>query len=445
MAPWGLMSQFGRAIELDLDDPNSIRDAAKIAAQGMMKWYSGNSAPGGIPGLLPGPYYWWEAGAMFGAMVDYWYYTGDDTWNDITTQALQFQVGPGASYMPPNQSKSLGNDDQAFWGIAAMTAAEVNFPNPPPDQPQWLALAQAVYNTQYERWDNSTCDGGLRWQIFPFNQGYDYKNAISNGCYFNLAARLALYTGNTSYMAEAEKTWDWMVGPVAMISDEYYVYDGADADQNCAELSRLQWSYNAGVFLYGAAVMWNMTEGDTQTKWRTRTEGLLLGTIPIFFKNRTMIEIACEPGANCNIDQQTFKAYLSRWMAASVKVAPWTHDTIMPLLRTSALAAAKSCTGGDDGTTCGTDWLEGVWDGAFGVGQQMNALEVIQSNMIDTVSGPLSNETGGTSIGDPGAGIGDDVEYTIPGVITTADRVGAGVLTALVIGGLGGTFCWMVV
>lgn len=139
-----------------------------------------------------------------------------------------------------------------------MTAAEVNFPNPDPDEPQWLALAQAVYNTQLERWDTATCDGGLRWQIFPLNTGYDYKNAISNGCYFNLAARLALYTGNASYLAEAEKTWDWMVGPVGMISKEYYVYDGSDADLGCTELSHLQWSYNAGVFLYGAAVMWNV-------------------------------------------------------------------------------------------------------------------------------------------------------------------------------------------
>ncbi|CAK1364734.1 Mannan endo-1,6-alpha-mannosidase DCW1 [Cercospora beticola] len=440
-----LVAQLCHAIDLNLDDPNSIKDAAKIAAQGMMKWYTGNSAPGGIPGLLPGPYYWWEAGAMFGAMIDYWYYTGDDTWNDITKEALLFQVGPGDSYMPPNQSKSLGNDDQAFWGIAAMTAAEVNFPNPEPDQPQWLALAQAVYNTQLARWDTATCDGGLRWQIFPLNTGYDYKNAISNGCYFNLAARLALYTGNASYLAEAEKTWDWMVGPVGMISQEYYVYDGSDADLGCTELSHLQWSYNAGVFLYGAAVMWNVTEGDTQAKWRTRTEGLLDGAIAIFFKNQIMIEVACEQGANCNIDQQTFKAYLSRWMAASVKVAPWTHDKIMPLIRQSALAAAKSCTGGDDGTTCGTDWLNGEWDGAFGVGQQMNALEVIQSNMIDAVSGPLGNGTGATSVGDVNAGTGGDEPYTVPGIITTADRAGAWVLTVLVVGGLSGTFFWMVV
>lgn len=113
-----LVAQLCHAIDLNLDDPNSIKDAAKTAAQGMMKWYTGNSAPGGVPGLLPGPYYWWEAGAMFGAMIDYWYYTGDDTWNDITKEALLFQVGPGDSYMPPNQSKSLGNDDQVSTPIS---------------------------------------------------------------------------------------------------------------------------------------------------------------------------------------------------------------------------------------------------------------------------------------------------------------------------------------
>ena len=70
-----------------------------------------------------------------------------------------------------------------------MIAAETNFENPPTDQPQWLALAQAVFNTQASRWDNTSCGGGLKWQIFTFNNGYNYKNSISNGCFFNLGAR----------------------------------------------------------------------------------------------------------------------------------------------------------------------------------------------------------------------------------------------------------------
>src|ERR1700722_18854444 len=98
-----------------------------------------------------------------------------------------------------------------FWGMAAMSAAETNFQNPPANQPQWLALAQAVYNTQAnpERHDD-TCNGGMRWQIPFTNTGYDYKNSISNGIFINLGARLAIYTGNASYTDWVEKTWNWI-------------------------------------------------------------------------------------------------------------------------------------------------------------------------------------------------------------------------------------------
>lgn len=84
---------------------------------------------------------------------------------------MLFQVGAQDNYEPVNQTSDLGNDDQSFWAFSAMTAAELKFPNPPPNQPQWLALAQAVFNRQAARWDNSSCGGGLRWQIVPVNQG----------------------------------------------------------------------------------------------------------------------------------------------------------------------------------------------------------------------------------------------------------------------------------
>jgi mannan endo-1,6-alpha-mannosidase len=136
-----------------------------------------------------------------------------------------------------------------------MTAAELNFPNPPSNQPQWLALAQAVINTQIPRLDD-LCGGGLRWQAFPFLNGYSYKNAISNGCFFNLAARLAVYTGNATYANFAEDTWVWMRS-VGLMDDKYAVYDGAHVDTNCTDINRVQFSYNAGVFILGAATMYN--------------------------------------------------------------------------------------------------------------------------------------------------------------------------------------------
>lgn len=47
-----------------------------------------------------------------GALIDYWYYTGDTQWIDLTQQGLLFQVGPNRDYMPPNQTMTEGNDDQ---------------------------------------------------------------------------------------------------------------------------------------------------------------------------------------------------------------------------------------------------------------------------------------------------------------------------------------------
>lgn len=162
-----------------LDD---IISTAKALAKNVMSYYHGNES-GQTPGILPGPppagdYYWWEGGALWGAMIDYWHYTGDTTYNDVVTQAMLWQVGPNKDYMPPNVTASLGNDDQGFWGMSAMLAAEANFPDPPAGQPQWLALAQAVFNTQADpgRHDD-TCNGGLRWQIPFSNNGYDYKNS----------------------------------------------------------------------------------------------------------------------------------------------------------------------------------------------------------------------------------------------------------------------------
>ena len=83
---------------------------------------------------------------MFGTMVEYWYYTQDTTYNSVVKAALLSQIGDDDDYMPTNQTKTEGNDDQGFWGMAAMSAAEMKFENPDSDQPGWLALAQAVFN-----------------------------------------------------------------------------------------------------------------------------------------------------------------------------------------------------------------------------------------------------------------------------------------------------------
>ncbi|KAB8542125.1 hypothetical protein FH972_025588 [Carpinus fangiana] len=434
LAAASLLAFAVSAIDLDINDPDSVKHAAFITSHGMMSYYSGNES-GQTPGYLPGSgtpegYYWWEGGAMFGSLIDYWYYTGDSTYNDVLTQGMLFQVGVDENYQPDNASTSLGNDDQAFWAMSAMKAAELRFPNPPEDKPQWVPLVQTVFAYQVGRWDTKTCGGGLRWQVFQFNNGYDYKNAISTGCLFNMASRLGKYTGNSTYLDWAEKAYDWIKSVDLIDPKTYAVYDGVSVTDNCTSLNRLQWSYNFGVLLYGAACMWNVTGSD---QWKKEVTSLLTGG-QVFWPKGVLKEVACEDSANCNNDQKSFKAYTSDWMAETAKVAPFTEPTISPILAASAKAAAVQCSGGNDGVTCGMKWGQSTWDGSAGVGQQMAAMEIFNTQLAKYVAGPITNGDSGLSKSDPNAGNSattDAQPSSHTSLIDMGDKAGAGILTFL--------------
>jgi mannan endo-1,6-alpha-mannosidase len=157
-----------------------------------------------------------------------------------------------------------------------------------------------------------------------------------------------------------------------------------------------------------------------------------------------MFEVACEPVGTCDMDQRSFKAYLARWMAATIKVAPWAEDSLRPLLQSSARSAVATCTAGFDGNQCGLKWTLEANDGSLGVGEQMSALEVVQANLIDNVPGPLTNATGGTSIGNPAAGSSVGSTSVVFNAITTSDKAGAGILTVLVLVGFFSGAWWMI-
>ncbi|KAL5115883.1 hypothetical protein ACEQ8H_006199 [Pleosporales sp. CAS-2024a] len=300
-----------------------------------------------------------------------------------------------------------------------MSALEYQFPDPNKAPTAYLDVAVNSFNNIMGRWDNTSCGGGLKWQIYPENSyGYDYKNAISNGCAFALGARLARYTGNQTYATQAIKAYDW-TKKVGLISDHYEVFDGTDDKKNCTKVAdTTQWSYNSAMFLHGSAVMYDITNGNST--WKDRVSGFLSNAEKVFFTpydNATniMFESACETGEtgrHCNLDQQSFKAYLSRCMAKTAIMAPFTKDSITQFLTASAIGAAKSCSGGADGKTCGSKWYTGGWDGTSGVGQQLSALEVTQALLMlqngtvpakkDAAQSEAATSTNSTSAFQPG-------------------------------------------
>ncbi|KAF2720195.1 glycoside hydrolase family 76 protein [Polychaeton citri CBS 116435] len=382
-----------QAIELDINSTSSLRNATATLAYGMLSWYSNNESTTdpALVGTLPQPLYWWEGGAMWGSMVDYWAYTNDTSYNPTVNQGILAQVGPNFNFMPPAYYSSLGNDDQAFWAFAALAALEYGLEPPAGNATHdgknvWLAVAENVFNSMVPRWNTTTCNGGLKWQIFPGNpNGFTYKNSVSNGGFFQIAARLARYTGNQTYVEWADKAWDWMYGVELIDNNNWMVWDGTNDAENCTGINQQSWSYNPSMVLYGSAIMYNYTNGSRE--WEERTTGLLSACEGAFFSpfdNATniMYERTCEPTNVCNNDQFSFKGYMSRWLGKSATVAAFIKPEVQKLLSRSATAAAQSCSGGANGTECGQKWYVGGYDGSFGVGQQMSALETVQALLL---------------------------------------------------------------
>lgn len=139
----------------------------------------------------------------------------------------------------------------------------------------------------------------------------------------------------------------------------------------------------------------------------------------------------------------SFKAFLTRWLASTTKMAPYTTDSIMKVLKTSATAAVSQCSGGTNGRMCGLSWSKGSWDGTSGVGQQMAAMSVVFVNLVASIAAPVTNSTGGTSVGNNNAGSGSSNTLDPSTPVTGADRAGAGILTTIVLLGVTGMFGFM--
>lgn len=323
-----------------------------------------------------------------------------------------------------------------------MTAAESDFPSDvlADLNTTWADIAITIFNQQVERWDYETCAGGLRWQIFPFNAGYDYMNSISNGNFYQLASRLSRFTGNSTYEEWSDRVLGWTVN-VGLIADEDAttpgaIFDGTGAKDECSDINRLQWTANAGTYLAGAAYAWNAVSQiysrhltskqaqvltyptQTQTRWTALHAALVPAIATTFASGRnsnstngTLTEVACASNNNCNTDQLAFRAILARALAQtrslitslpttaiasnvssianitsaaqsqSAAAASDLQSQIDFILRTSAKGAAAQCSGGDDGLTCGSDWSKSEWDGTSGLGQELSALNVIVANL----------------------------------------------------------------
>jgi mannan endo-1,6-alpha-mannosidase len=282
--------------------------------------------------LYPLPFWWWQSGTAVDALLTYTEVTGDRQYEPLLETTILSQATPNNDFLTID---ATGNDDQTWWALAAATAAEVKFPESQGSVP-WVDLARNVFEQQKERWGNEKkgaagCKGGLGWKIAKGdgNDGFFYKNSISNGLMFQLAARLAKLSSTSNETAAkeasewAEKVYDWSLH-VGLVNDQFDVFDGTDEKNGCADLNHNQWSYNVGVYMYGSAVMAVQTGDD---KWVQRTRGFIRSANRTFVNHETgaLWEEKCEGKKGdeaCNSDQVSFKGLLARWLGATAEILP---------------------------------------------------------------------------------------------------------------------------
>jgi mannan endo-1,6-alpha-mannosidase len=96
-------------------------------------------------------------------------------------------------------------------------------------------------------------------------------------------------------------------------------------------------------------------------------------------------EVACEDDNKCDSDMRFFKGLLSINLARTAVVAPFTASSILPLLQSSAKAAAANACTFSNGT-CAFSWASsgksGTADSTSDLGSDFSALEIIQANLV---------------------------------------------------------------
>ncbi|KAK3113878.1 hypothetical protein LTR53_008395 [Teratosphaeriaceae sp. CCFEE 6253] len=385
-----MLAATARCLTLDASNQTSIRQAAATISGGLYAYHDPNATTGQF--TQPEPWFWWLSGAGWTALIDYTVYTNDTSYTSDIHSALSQNLGANYDFAPAEQSGWEANDDQVYWVYSALTAMEYDFPPLPCKVAanntigkctnSWYAVAAHAFDDFVLRWeiDSETCGGGLKWQYDPKAKGWNYKNAVTNGGFFQTAARLARYSGNQTYADWATKVWNWSV-TTGLVGADYHVFDGmGDADEaNCTSVDHDEWSYNIASYLHGAAHMYAFTNDST---WETVVRGLVTTANSTFFTpsaNATgvMYEQMCEKRALCSTDQSSFKGSLANWLGKTAALVPSVVQDVTALLVSSARGAAASCSGTNG--TCGTRWYVGGYDGQTGFGQELSALDAVLS------------------------------------------------------------------
>jgi len=192
-----------------------------------------------------------------------------------------------------------GSNDDAGWIVLALWKIADYKGARGQDTTPYLNAASKIYDIIAGQWDN-TCGGGVWWST-----AHTYKNAITNELFLLISANGYLRNRNPTYLANAQKTWNWLKSS-GMRNSAGLWNDGLDFN-TCLNNGQTTWTYNQGVIASGLANLFAATGDSTLLD---EAEITLDATIRNLVTNNILREScdnAVSGGAVCNQDQQLFK------------------------------------------------------------------------------------------------------------------------------------------
>ncbi|KAF9478615.1 glycoside hydrolase family 76 protein [Pholiota conissans] len=277
--------------------------------------------------------------------VDNGQYNGGSLWTDANTledlHNLMLATGTdqygavanasfiGRSALNPNtnwQSLLGGSNDDAGWVVLSLWKMADYKANRGLDNSAFLNAASQIYNIIAGQWDN-TCGGGVWWST-----AHTYKNAVTNELFLLLSASGYLRNRDPTYLANAQKTWEW-ISNSGMRNSQGLFNDGLDSSTSvCKNNGQTTWTYNQGVIASGLAALYVAT-GSTNATLLDQAEITLDATIAHLTAGTNILKESCDDalsgGPVCNQDQQIFKGIWTKHlqyyldMAGSARVAKY--------------------------------------------------------------------------------------------------------------------------
>ncbi|RAL01325.1 glycoside hydrolase family 76 protein [Aspergillus ibericus CBS 121593] len=411
------------ALELDINSTQSIKDAAAVTVANTL---SNSSLSGDVNPVYGDDNQWLFNSStveawLYSTLIPFWNLTGNDTYNDLITKRMysKADLELGTSWEESNNDTNMNH---AAWALAAVTAAEMGFPAESSNV-SWLTYAEQAEGTLLSTFDFSTiCGGGLEAENDDLSlNNRSVKDAVSNGEFFQLASRLAYLTSGddqSGYASDAEKVWEWSVDSEMVLESNWtinFLVINTTASGNCTGYygNRIEYTYPYGLYLSGAAYMYNVTGAAT---WKTRAEGLLNTTLSMFIEEGVIVERGFNEDPDLgwagdvvwDDDEYALKGLLASCLAVTTRFLPDTIDTIEPILRSTAKAVAKQCSGMSNGTVCGSDWTISSYDYNTNFFSSMSAVNALTANLMmaqDSVSASSDGaSTSGTGVGTEGDG-----------------------------------------